>query len=107
MDKTPPPLEGYFRSLLKTWAYIKIAGDRVGYHETGKDVWDNIKMEQGEFSLAAENIREMSGKEKYNLKMVIFFDDNKPEMKFEKLGVLSDDRERMIFMNTSDKGRFY
>ena len=84
----------------KKWSYLKIVGDgeKVTYHETGRDVFDNIKIEQGDFDTANEKIRELSGKQNYNLKMLIFFDKDVP---FIKCGVMSDDRERMYLADST------
>ena len=103
MNTDLPPLEGYYKTLRKKWAYMKMAGGRMSYHEAGKDVFDTVDVELGEFGIAENCIREMSGKEKYNVKLVIFWDKNNPEKKIDKFGVVSDDREKMFFVNGANR----
>ena len=101
----PPPrsLDGYYRSGIKKWSYIKIAGARVSYHEAGRDVFDRVTAELGEFNSADENIREASGRENYNLKFVIYFDPKNPTVSFDMFGVVSEDREKIFFLDTASK----
>ena len=104
MDCTgPKPLDGYYKSLLKKCSYIKITGDTVSSHEVGQEVFEGMKVELGEFGQADENIRELSGKQNYNIKLVMFWDKNDPEKRLERIGVISDDREKMYFVNQADK----
>ena len=104
MDCTgPKPLDGYYKSLLKKCSYIKITGDTVSSHEVGQEVFEGMKVELGEFGQADENIRELSGKQNYNIKLVIFWDKNDPEKRLERIGVIRDDREKMYFVNQADK----
>ena len=96
-------LDGYYKSLTKEWSYIKIKGENAEYHEAGRDVFDMITCVMGEFGQADENIRELSDKLNYNVKMVIFWDKADPEKKMIKFGVISDDREKIFFENSGDR----
>ena len=96
-------LDGYYKSLTKDWSYIKISGENVEYHEAGRDVFDMITCVMGEFGQADENIRELSEKLNYNVKMVIFWDKADSEKKMIKFGVISDDREKIFFENSGDR----
>ena len=99
----PPSLDGYYRSGAKRWSYMKIAGAKVSYHEAGRDVFDRVTAELGEFNSADENIREASGRENYNLKFVIYFDPKNPTVSFDMFGVVSEDREKIFFLDTASK----
>ena len=110
MDQPPPPpppparsLDGCYRSRAKAWSYIKIAGAKASFHEAGRDVFDTMTVELGEFHSTEQNIREMSGRENYNLKFGIYFDPSDPEKKFDKFGVMSEDREKMFSLDAANR----
>ena len=106
MDSTTSrPIDGYYKSLLKKTSYIKITGEKVSSHETGQEVFDRMKVELGEFGPAGEKVREMSGKQNYNVNLVMFWDKNNPEKKLERFGVISEDRERIFFENPADNSQ--
>ena len=107
MDPPPPPtarsFDGCYRSRSKAWSYIKIAGDKASFHEAGREVFDTMTVEAGEFHSTEQNIREISGRENYNLKFCIYFDPADPEKKFDKFGVMSEDREKMFSLDSASR----
>ena len=110
MDPPPPPprapascLDGYYRSQIKSWSYIKIAGARASYHEAGRDVFDTITVELGEFHTADPSIRQISGREKYNLKLGIYFDKKDPGKKFDKYFVVSEDGDSLFSLDSASR----
>ena len=108
MDPPPPPptarpFDGCYRSRSKAWSYIKIAGDKASFHEAGREVFDTMTVEAGEFHSTEQNIREISGRENYNLKFCIYFDPADPQKKFDKFGVMSEDREKMFSLDSASR----
>ena len=71
--------DGYYKSLLNKCSYIKITGEKVSSHETGREVFDRMAVQLGEFGPAGEKIRELTGKQNYNINMVMFWDKDDPE----------------------------
>ena len=98
-----PPPDGFYRTRRKKWAYMKIADGKMSYHETGKEVFDGVEVKLGEFDTAEQSIKDLTGKEKYNLKLIIYYDKKHPDRKIDKFGVISDDRERLFFVNNANK----
>ena len=104
MEPAPAlPLDGFYRSEIKRWSYIKIAGDKASYHEAGRDVLDTMTVELGEFHPTEPSMREVSGRENYNIKFGIYFDKKDPGRKFDKFGVMSEDRERMFTLDSASR----
>ena len=97
-----PSLDGYFKSLTKEWSFIKISGDNMAYHEAGRDTFDMITLKLGEFDPTEDKVRELTKKKNYNMKMLIIWDKSNPENTMNKLGVISDDRERLYLNNSVD-----
>ena len=61
-----------------------------------------MRMEYGEFGVAPDQMSQVSGINNLNIKLLVFFDQNNPEKRVERLGVVSRDFSQLFFMDDAD-----
>ena len=93
----------YYRSSTKSFAYNRVEGGRVTYHEVGRDVETNRMLEYGEFERADDKIVQFTGKSNYNIKLVINPHDR--EVRLERLGVWSEDQGQIVLLSHVNRGQ--
>ena len=88
---------GYFQPTDGRPVYLRISGDKVSWHEAGREVYDKVEYELGQYGEAKEELVEVSGSSSYNIKLTHLADDlwhEETEDTQEELGIFSEDRER-------------
>ena len=79
--------------------YLKVEeAGKVTWREGGRETVENIKIEYGDFKLAEEVVREASGREKYNLKLMTINKKN-GKVDWTIFGIVSDDGEKLYFLD--------
>ena len=62
-------LNGYYKEV-RLPAFYKVEGDRVSWHEGGRETEDKGKIEYGVFEPVEEIMMEVTGIQNYNFKMI-------------------------------------
>ena len=71
MSGRRPKLQGSCKNSKKP-GYLKVEETgKVSWREGGRETLENVKIEFGDFKSAEEVLREASGRENYNFKLVI------------------------------------
>lgn len=112
-------LRGLYRSERKRFAYMRIEGEEVSYHEPGKSSSYRFEIHYGDFHPLPHKLAQIrsdsklihnmykcisSGKQHFNFKLKIFWNINDPEMNLEKFGVFSDDGGRIYYKSDTEEG---
>ena len=58
-----------------------------------------MRIEYGEYGNAPEEMIQVAGINSLNIKLVVFFDQNNPERRVERFGVVSSDFSQLFFMD--------
>ena len=95
----PPQLDGYFYTVRNKTSFIRVEGHKVAFHEAGREVFSAMRIEYGEYGAAPEEMIKVSGINSLNIKLVVFFDQNNPERRVERFGVVSSDFSQLFFMD--------
>ena len=96
-------LQGSYKNSVKP-GYLKVEEDgKVTWRESGRKTLEKIKLEYGDFKPAEDVLKETSGRENYNLKLLILNEKNgKVEMTI--FGIVSDDGEKLYFLDGKETG---
>ena len=96
-------LQGFYNNS-KRPGYLKVEEDgKVTWREGGRETVENIKIEFGDFKPAEEVLREASGIENYNFKLMILNEKN-GKVEWTIYGIVSADGERLYFLDNSGTG---
>ena len=96
-----PELQGSYKYNFKP-GYLKVEQDgKVIRREEGMETFENIKLEYGDFKPAEDVVREASGRENYNFKLIVNDGDENSESIF---GIVSDDGESLYFLDKNGNG---
>ena len=88
-----------YKNSRRPW-YLKLAEDgKVLWREGGRETSDKIKIEYGDFKPAEEVVREASGLENYNLKLLLPDENNEYGENILDYGIVSEDGERLYFLD--------
>ena len=87
----------YYRLRIKPFAYMRVEGEGLSYHEVGRDVETNRRIQYGEFHTADQKITALTGQQNYNVKTIIYNEELK--MNHERFGVLTETRQQLVFLS--------
>ena len=92
-------LQGSYKSSQKP-GYLKVEEEgSASWREGGRKPKEDFKLEYGEFKPAERVVREASGVEKYNFKLIRNFG-------LESFGVVSDGGERLYYLDNDASGMY-
>ena len=98
-----PKLQGSYKNSEEP-GYLKVEEDgKVTYREGGRETLENVRIEYGKFKQAEDVLREASGIENYNLKLMTFDEKNGKE-EWSQLGIVADDGERLYWLDDYGAG---
>ena len=93
-----PELQGSYKYNFKP-GYLKVEEDgKVIRREEGMETFENIKLEYGDFMPAEKVVREASGIENYNIKLMIL-NEKDGKVEWTEFGIVSDDGEKLYFLD--------
>ena len=96
-------LQGSYKNSKKP-GYLKVEeADKVSWREGGREAFERMKIEYGDFKPAEEVLREASGIENYNLKLLIL-NEKKSKVEWTIFGMVSDDGEKLYFLDNDATG---
>ena len=79
--------------------YLKVEEDgKATRREGGRKNVENIKLEYGDFMPAEKVVREASGIENYNIKLMIL-NEKDGKVEWTEFGIVSDDGEKLYFLD--------
>ena len=79
--------------------YLKVEeAGKVTWREGGRETVENIKIEYGDFKPAEDVVREASGRENYNLKLMTINKKN-GKVDWTIFGIVSDGGEKLYFLD--------
>lgn len=90
----------YYRLKIKPFAYMRVEGEGLSYHEAGRDVETNRRIEYGEFHRADQRITALTGKMNYNIKTII---NTEHLDQMERFGVLTETRHQLVFLSNINR----
>ena len=92
-------MSGYYQPTTGKPAYLRILGKRITWHEAGREVYDKLIYEVGEFGEADFRLVEASGREEYNLRLThLSEEEEEEEDSKQERGIISEDGERWDLM---------
>ena len=98
-----PKLEGSYKNSIEP-GYLKVEKDgKVTYREGGRETLENVKIEYGHFKPAEDVVREASGIENYNMKLMLLNEKN-GKVDVQWFGIVSDDGERWYSLDDYGTG---
>ena len=84
--------------------YLKVEEDgKASWREGGRKNVENIKLEYGDFMPAEKVVREASGIENYNLKLMIL-DEKDGKVEWSEFGIVSSDGEKVYHLDDMGTG---
>ena len=84
--------------------YLKVEeSGKASWREGGRKNVENIKLEYGNFMPAEKVVREASGIENYNLKLMIL-DEKDGKVEWSEFGIVSDDGEKVYHLDDMGTG---
>ena len=96
-------LQGSYKNSVKP-GYLKVEEDgKVTWREGGRETVENIKIEYGDFKPAEDVLKEASGREIYNFKLIII-DKKTGKVDWTHFGIVSDDGEKVYFLDRNGTG---
>ena len=98
-----PKLQGSYKNSEEP-GYLKVEeDDKVTWREGGRETAENIKIEYGHFKPAEGVLREASGIENYNFKLLVLNEKN-GKVEDTIFGIVSDDGETLYFLDDNGTG---
>ena len=91
------------RVSLQPWLYLRVSGEKVSVHEAGKEVYHGVRLEYGEFHSVGQKMAQLTGAERFNLKMIINYEEEK--FRVETYGVSSEDCSKLFILSHLNLGR--
>ena len=91
------------RCSLQPWLYLRVSGEAVSVHEAGKEVYHGVRLQQGEFHQVGQRMAELSGAERFNLKMIFNYEEE--QHRNETFGVRSEDGSKLFIMSQINQGK--
>ena len=78
---------------------MKVLDSKVSWHEGGRETFEKLKIEEGDFHQAVILMREATGIQNYNIKLTIINEEEEDHIIF---GIVSVDGESLYFLNDTD-----
>ena len=82
-------------------AYLRLQEGKGSWHEGGRETFDKIEINTGEFQPAETILRELTGVEKYNLKLRLLDEEGKNHDVF---GIVNSEGSSLYFMRDTGTG---
>ena len=70
-------------------AWLRVTEDKVSWHEGGRDTYDKININCGQFKPADKILSELTGVQKYNLKLTLLAENSKGRFRLFEVFFLS------------------
>ena len=81
-------------------AYLRLEENSASWHEGGRETFDKMEVTTGQFHPAENILAELTGVEKYNLKLTFLGEDEKHDV----FGIVNDERSGLFFLRDSGSG---
>ena len=95
-------LVGFFRLTGdRRAAYLRLQGGKASWHEGGRETFDKIEVATGQFQPAEKILSELTGVEKYNLKLRLLDEDGK---KHDVFGIVNAEGSSLYYMRDTGIG---
>ena len=88
---------------MQPWLYLRVSGEKVSVHEAGKEVNHGVRLQYGEFHSVGQKMAELTGAERFNLKLIYNYEEEKHRM--ETYGVSSEDCSKLYIMSLLNLGK--
>ena len=81
-------------------AFVRLGDGKASWHEGGRETFDKMEFRLGVFQPAERVLTELTGVEKYNLKLTFLGEDEKHDV----FGIVNDERSGIFFLRDSGTG---
>ena len=81
-------------------AYLRLGAGKASWHEGGRETFDKMEVSLGQFQPAEKILSELTGVEKYNLKLRLLGEDGNHDV----FGIVNAEGSSLYFMRDTGTG---